>query len=108
MSRAGKLGGGRTVNNSAGTNGTSAPPPPPSGLILPPTELKAVIDRTADFVNRNGPVFETQLMQRQGGTKRFQFLNPDNPFNTYYKYRLALEGTLLRVLLFNIFAGVLW
>lgn len=31
---------------------------PPPGVVLPPKEIKAILEKTAGYVARNGPVFE--------------------------------------------------
>jgi len=76
----------------------TAPPPPPRtvasyahavGVIVPPPELKAIIDRTADYVRRVGPQFEEEILARNRGKKQFQFLeNPQSPYHAYYKQRV--------------------
>ena len=32
--------------------------------VIPPPEIKAIVDRTADFVRRVGTQFESEIMQR--------------------------------------------
>ena len=45
-------------------NGTSTPDlpdavnKPPEGVVLPPKDIRAIVEKTAGYVARNGPVFE--------------------------------------------------
>ncbi|OJT08855.1 Splicing factor 3A subunit 1 [Trametes pubescens] len=61
-----------------------------SGLILPPPEIKSVIDRTAQFVARsaNPPQFEEKIRENQRGDPKFAFLNPADPYHAYYRHRM--------------------
>ncbi|KAL7069312.1 Surp module domain-containing protein [Cryptosporidium serpentis] len=57
------------------------------GLIYPPPELRAVIDKTAQFVAKNGSEFESRILSEQSNA-RFAFLLQDNPYNAYYCKRV--------------------
>ncbi|KAF9036737.1 Pre-mRNA splicing factor PRP21 like protein-domain-containing protein [Panaeolus papilionaceus] len=61
-----------------------------SGLILPPPEIKAVIDRTALYVARsaNPPQFEERVREGQRNDPKFSFLNPADPYHAYYRHRM--------------------
>ncbi|KAG1800831.1 Pre-mRNA splicing factor PRP21 like protein-domain-containing protein [Suillus plorans] len=61
-----------------------------SGLILPPPEIKSVIDRTALFVARsaNPPQFEDKIRENQRQDPKFSFLNPADPYHAYYRHRM--------------------
>ncbi|EIW85252.1 hypothetical protein CONPUDRAFT_117951 [Coniophora puteana RWD-64-598 SS2] len=61
-----------------------------SGLILPPPEIKSVIDRTALFVARsaNPPQFEDKIRENQRQDPKFSFLNPMDPYHAYYRHRM--------------------
>ena len=49
-------------------------------LVVPPPELATIIDKTAQFVARNGPEFETRIRNEQKNAK-FSFLQPNDPFH---------------------------
>ncbi|THU99385.1 hypothetical protein K435DRAFT_853425 [Dendrothele bispora CBS 962.96] len=79
------------------TNGTAHVEPPKdafnrfaSGLILPPPEIKSVIDRTATFVARsaNPPQFEDKIREGQRSDPKFSFLNPADPYHAYYRHKM--------------------
>ncbi|KDQ59456.1 hypothetical protein JAAARDRAFT_191976 [Jaapia argillacea MUCL 33604] len=61
-----------------------------SGLILPPPEIKSIIDRTASFVAKtaNPPLFEDKIRENQRNDPKFSFLHPADPYHAYYRHRL--------------------
>ncbi|KZT28566.1 hypothetical protein NEOLEDRAFT_1175869 [Neolentinus lepideus HHB14362 ss-1] len=61
-----------------------------SGFILPPPEIKSIIDRTAAFVARsaNPPQFEDKIRENQRNDPKFSFLNPVDPYHAYYRHRM--------------------
>ena len=60
----------------------------PKDLILPPQEIRAVIDKTAEFVAKMGPEFEKKILSQQGGEKKFAFLATSSPYRRYYDTRV--------------------
>eukprot|EP00823_Brevimastigomonas_motovehiculus_P009056 TRINITY_DN872_c0_g1_i1.p1 TRINITY_DN872_c0_g1~~TRINITY_DN872_c0_g1_i1.p1 ORF type:complete len:773 (-),score=269.01 TRINITY_DN872_c0_g1_i1:176-2494(-) len=56
-----------------------------SGVIIPPPDIKVVIDRTGTFVRKNGKQFEEEIRSRNSKTKKFQFLDASNPYFPYYQ-----------------------
>ncbi|KAI0747909.1 Pre-mRNA splicing factor PRP21 like protein-domain-containing protein [Daedaleopsis nitida] len=83
-------GNGVPINDVDGTNGVHKEPKFASGLILPPPEIKSVIDRTASFVARsaNPPQFEEKIRENQRQDPKFAFLNPADPYHAYYRHRM--------------------
>ena len=59
------------------------------GLITPPPDIRAIVDKTAQFVARNGPEFETRILGSEKNNAKFNFLVPADPYNAYYKSRIA-------------------
>nr|XP_033810112.1 splicing factor, suppressor of white-apricot homolog isoform X2 [Geotrypetes seraphini]XP_033810113.1 splicing factor, suppressor of white-apricot homolog isoform X2 [Geotrypetes seraphini] len=58
----------------------------PSDLELPPTaKMHAIIERTANFVSRQGAQFEIMLKAKQSRNSQFDFLRFDHYLNPYYK-----------------------
>lgn len=53
-------------------------------VIIPPPELRKIIDKTAAFVGKNGKAFEKRILDKNVGNIKFDFLNQTNPFNKYY------------------------
>lgn len=54
------------------------------GMIIPPTEMRAIIDRTAEFVAKQGPEMEKKIYSSDPTRIRFAFIAKDNPFHPYY------------------------
>ena len=60
------------------------------GIIRPPPEIRAVADKTASFVAKNGRGFETRIMNSaKGKTPKFAFLHDSSPFHAYYEDRIV-------------------
>jgi len=57
----------------------------PSSITIPPPDLKAVIDKTADFARRVGASFESKVAQKEAANPKFGFLtNAADPHRQYY------------------------
>ena len=54
-------------------------------IVPPPPDLKAVVDKLADYVSRNGEEFEEQVKKKND--PRFDFLKIDNLYFPYYMYK---------------------
>lgn len=69
-------------------NLSSGPMSEPEGIIHPPPELRDIIDRTAQYVAKNGRAFEEKLINSHKGKPKFSFLLHDDPFNAYYHFKV--------------------
>jgi len=58
-------------------------------LIYPPPEVRNIVDKTAGFVARNGQEFEHRIKQNEVNNPKFNFLNPGDPYHTYYQHRVV-------------------
>ena len=59
------------------------------GVIRPPPEIRAVADRTALYVAKNGRAFEARILKSaKGKTPKFAFLQETSPFHAYYEDRI--------------------
>jgi splicing factor 3A subunit 1 len=59
------------------------------GVIRPPPEIRAVADRTALYVAKNGRAFESRILNSaKGKTPKFSFLIESSPFWAYYQDRV--------------------
>ncbi|KAF6206363.1 hypothetical protein GE061_017596 [Apolygus lucorum] len=68
---------------------TSAPAAKPLvGIIYPPPEVRNIVDKTASFVARNGPEFESRIRQNELGNPKFNFLNSGDPYHAYYQHKV--------------------
>ncbi|KAG8747630.1 SF3a splicing factor complex subunit [Ceratobasidium sp. 414] len=61
-----------------------------TGMIYPPPDIRAIIDRTAAFVARsaNPPQFEDKIRESQRNEPKFSFLNSADPYHAYYRHRI--------------------
>ena len=58
----------------------------------PPITMQPIIDKTASYVARKGPVGnDRDVVQvlRKHDPDRFAFLNPDNEYNAFYRYKVS-------------------
>lgn len=67
------------------------------GIILPPPDIKSIVDKTAAFIakNPNPQAFEEKIRAREKTDSRFGFLNSDDAYHAYYQNRLKAfrDGT---------------
>jgi splicing factor 3A subunit 1 len=75
------------------TNGTNPDLPesvskPPEGVVLPPKDIRAIVEKTAGYVARNGPVFEDRIREKEKHNPKFSFLSPNDAYSTFYLWRL--------------------
>lgn len=61
--------------------------PVPSDVLCPPPELRAIIEKTASYVLKNGKEFEDIL--RTKNDQRFTFLQYTDPYYKYYSFKLT-------------------
>ncbi|KAI9718003.1 MAG: SF3a splicing factor complex subunit [Chrysothrix sp. TS-e1954] len=64
-------------------------PPPESNIILPPKEIRTILEKTADYVARNGLRFEDRLREKEANNPRFLFLTDSDPYRAYYDWRIS-------------------
>ena len=55
----------------------------PEGPSL--STLANVLEKTAEFIAKNGAQMEILMRAKEAGNPKFQFLNPDNPYHPIYK-----------------------
>lgn len=59
------------------------------GIIHPPPDIRTIVDKTSQFVAKNGPEFEKRIIANNTGNVKFNFLNSSDPYHAYYQHRLA-------------------
>lgn len=62
---------------------------PPAGIILPPKEIKIILEKTAGYVARNGVVFEDRIREKEKHNPKFSFLSANDAYNAYYLWRVS-------------------
>ncbi|SMQ56154.1 unnamed protein product [Zymoseptoria tritici ST99CH_3D7] len=61
----------------------------PAGTVLPPKVVRSKIEKVASYVSRAGEKFEDSVRQKNAGTNQTTFLEPDDPYFPYYKWRVG-------------------
>ncbi|EPS66953.1 hypothetical protein M569_07823 [Genlisea aurea] len=59
------------------------------GIIHPPTDIRNIVDTTAQFVAKNGLEFEKRIIANNEGNAKFNFLRSSDPYHGYYQHRLS-------------------
>ncbi|KAF3802302.1 Sorting nexin-3 [Colletotrichum gloeosporioides] len=81
-----------SVMATTATNGDAATAldnlKPPTGVVLPPREIRNVLEKTAGYVARNGLVFEDRIRDKERSNPKFSFLNDADAYHAYYQWRL--------------------
>mmetsp|Transcript_15520 Transcript_15520/g.19864 ORF Transcript_15520/g.19864 Transcript_15520/m.19864 type:complete len:792 (+) Transcript_15520:60-2435(+) len=61
-----------------------------TGIIYPPPDIRSVVDKTAEFVARNGKSFEQKILaSAEGQATKFNFMRPHDPYNAYYEFKIS-------------------
>ena len=58
------------------------------GVIYPPPDLRPVIDKTAEFVARNGVAFEAKIKEQERLNPKFAFLNSGDAYHAYFRLQI--------------------
>ncbi|MCJ1299131.1 SF3a splicing factor complex subunit [Hypocenomyce scalaris] len=61
---------------------------PPAGVVLPPKDIRAIVEKTAGYVSRNGTVFEDRIREKEKHNPKFSFLSANDAYNPFYAWRL--------------------
>ncbi|CAN8304285.1 unnamed protein product [Cochlearia groenlandica] len=77
-------------------NSSEIPPleAPPStstiGIIHPPpSDIRTIIEKTAQFVSRHGPEFGKRIIASNANNATFNFLHGSDPYHAFYRHKLA-------------------
>eukprot|EP00199_Chlamydomonas_sp_CCMP681_P001490 CAMPEP_0119101644 /NCGR_PEP_ID=MMETSP1180-20130426/640_1 /TAXON_ID=3052 ORGANISM="Chlamydomonas cf sp, Strain CCMP681" /NCGR_SAMPLE_ID=MMETSP1180 /ASSEMBLY_ACC=CAM_ASM_000741 /LENGTH=817 /DNA_ID=CAMNT_0007085795 /DNA_START=20 /DNA_END=2473 /DNA_ORIENTATION=- len=58
------------------------------GVILPPPDIRAIVDKTASFVAKHGSEFERRILENEKSNAKFGFLVLTDPYHAYYQMRI--------------------
>ena len=61
---------------------------PPAGVVLPPKDIRAIVEKTAGYVARNGTVFEDRIREKEKHNPKFSFLSANDAYSAFYLWRL--------------------
>ncbi|KAI9675012.1 MAG: SF3a splicing factor complex subunit [Caeruleum heppii] len=62
---------------------------PPPGVVLPPKDIRAILEKTAGYVARNGAIFEDRIREKEKHNPKFSFLSPNDAYAPFYAWRLS-------------------
>jgi splicing factor 3A subunit 1 len=57
-------------------------------VIIPPPEIRNIIEKTASAVAKNGAAFELRIKDSEKLNSKFSFLNPLDPYRAFYDERV--------------------
>lgn len=58
-------------------------------VIIPPPDIKTVVDKTATYVHKKGRAFEEMIMKVEAMNPKFNFLrHEDDAYRPYYMQKL--------------------
>ncbi|CAI2178913.1 13941_t:CDS:2, partial [Funneliformis geosporum] len=69
----------------------SRPPQPFGPIVVPPPDLKVIVDKMSAYVAKNGQSLEAKVREKHIDDPRFSFLLPWNEFHPYYKQKIQDE-----------------
>ncbi|CAG8515462.1 2051_t:CDS:2 [Funneliformis caledonium] len=69
----------------------SRPPQPFGPIVVPPPDLKVIVDKMSAYVAKNGQSLEAKVREKHIDDPRFSFLLPWNEFHPYYKQKIKDE-----------------
>ena len=81
-----------TIDNNAQPVADKTYDEPTVGLIVPPPEIRSIVEKTAQFVARNGENFEHKIRQNEMNNPKFNFLKDEDPYNGYYRHKVKEFG----------------
>lgn len=60
----------------------------PAGVVIPPKDIRRIVETTAGFVARNGIVFEDRIREKEKTNPKFCFLSLNDAYAPFYAWRL--------------------
>lgn len=57
--------------------------------VPPPPDIQPIVDKTAEYVAKNGDKFEVTIILKHLSDSKFGFLHPWNQYNHYYKTKVS-------------------
>ncbi|KAH0877470.1 hypothetical protein HID58_064864 [Brassica napus] len=59
------------------------------GIIHPPPDIRSIVEKTAQFVSKNGLEFEKRIIASNAKNAKFNFLTSSDPYHAFYQHKLA-------------------
>jgi hypothetical protein len=54
----------------------------------PPPDIAQIVEKTAEFIGKNGNNFEKKILTKEANNPKFDFLKEESPYNQYYRHVL--------------------
>ena len=61
---------------------------PPAGVVLPPRDIRSIVEKTAVYVARNGAPFQDRIREKERHNPKFSFLSSNDAYHPFYAWRL--------------------
>ncbi|CAM9098128.1 unnamed protein product [Discosporangium mesarthrocarpum] len=83
-------GGKPEEEDSSASNGAEGPyQGKVKGIIYPPPDIRAIVDKTARFVAKHGRSFEERIQaSEEGKSSKFNFMRAHDPYYAYYEFKI--------------------
>uniref|UniRef100_A0A1J3K417 Putative splicing factor 3A subunit 1 n=1 Tax=Noccaea caerulescens TaxID=107243 RepID=A0A1J3K417_NOCCA len=59
------------------------------GIIHPPPDIRSIVEKTAQFVCKNGLEFEKRIIAENAKNAKFNFLTSSDPYHAFYQHKLT-------------------
>ncbi|CAE5957491.1 unnamed protein product [Arabidopsis arenosa] len=59
------------------------------GIIHPPPDIRTIVEKTAQFVSKNGLEFEKRIIVSNEKNAKFNFLKSSDPYHAFYQHKLT-------------------
>ncbi|CAH8353896.1 unnamed protein product [Eruca vesicaria subsp. sativa] len=59
------------------------------GIIHPPPDIRSIVEKTAQFVSKNGLEFEKRIIASNAKNAKFNFLTSSDPYHAFYQHKLS-------------------
>lgn len=62
---------------------------PPDDVVIPPSQIRGMLEKIAGYVFRNGKNFEQRIVDKEAGNPKYSFLKEGDAYRPYYDWRLS-------------------
>lgn len=62
---------------------------PPEDLVIPPAQIRGILEKIAGYVDRNGKAFEKRILDKETNNPKFSFLKDGDAYRPYFDWRLS-------------------
>lgn len=62
---------------------------PPEEIVVPPLNIRSILEKTAGYVVRNGSAFEERVRTKEASNAKFSFFAEGDAYRPFYDWRLS-------------------